>query len=287
MEYLVEHGAPREKLLLGIPFYGQSFTLARHDGSYAFGNKATGAGDPGEYTKQPGMLAYFEICNKSKLKTHVPSMQIFKNPILFPVRKNRWNVVKDQFRSSGPFTYSRDQWVGFDDTKAVMDKAQYVMKNNYGGVAAWTIDLDDFMNRCCFEAFPLLKAINRGLKRIDDPEPAVGDCTKPPEPVTPPAPLLTTGVDTGAILSTTPMHHHEEEYTTRKTTTTTWPSWTQSTTKQTTTTEMDEMEEEEEKVEIATTLKPTTTKRPTRKPTTTTKPTTTPKPITTTRRTSK
>lgn len=32
IEYLTQRGAAREKLLLGVPFYGQSFTLARDSG---------------------------------------------------------------------------------------------------------------------------------------------------------------------------------------------------------------------------------------------------------------
>lgn len=52
---------------MGIPFYGQSYTLNdAMDNSY--GALAEGPGVPGEYTKQPGMLAYYEICDYSKKK---------------------------------------------------------------------------------------------------------------------------------------------------------------------------------------------------------------------------
>lgn len=50
---------------MGIPFYGQSYTLQdEKDNSY--GAPAEGPGVPGEFTKQPGMLAYYEICDYSK-----------------------------------------------------------------------------------------------------------------------------------------------------------------------------------------------------------------------------
>lgn len=102
MEYLVSRGAPREKLLVGIPFYGQSFTLLQRDGKYDDGVPIKGPGEPGEYTKQPGMLAFNEICNK--------------------VRNQRWMLGHDPQRASGPHAYSRDQWVGFDDVEFVLEK---------------------------------------------------------------------------------------------------------------------------------------------------------------------
>lgn len=61
MELLVSRGAPREKLLVGVPFYGQSFTIPGSS-SKSFGITASGPGEAGEFTKQPGMLAYYEIC---------------------------------------------------------------------------------------------------------------------------------------------------------------------------------------------------------------------------------
>lgn len=64
MEYLVQRGADRSKLLVGIPFYGQSFTL-KNENNNGYGAPAMGPGVPGEITKQPGMLAYYEICYKS------------------------------------------------------------------------------------------------------------------------------------------------------------------------------------------------------------------------------
>jgi hypothetical protein len=63
MEHLVRLGAPRHKLLVGIPFYGQSFTLRSRTNSEP-GAPSIGPGAPGKYTNQPGMLAYYEICDE-------------------------------------------------------------------------------------------------------------------------------------------------------------------------------------------------------------------------------
>nr|XP_022917656.1 probable chitinase 10 isoform X3 [Onthophagus taurus] len=205
INYLVQLGAPREKLLLGIPFYGQSFTLSQQHRNQLH-SPSIGPGEPGDCTNQPGMLAFYEICSK--------------------IRNDRWITISD--RMSGTYAYKVDQWVGYDDVAAVEEKAKYARSNNLGGAIAWTIDLDDFNNDCCEGTFPLLKAINRGLGRISVP--LENDCTKPPVPVTPTAPITTTGIDSGAV-TTSPTW---SEITTKVTTTSPW--WTPSSTVITSTT---------------------------------------------------
>lgn len=100
MELLVSLGAPREKLLVGIPLYGQSFTLAQKM-SHSVNSPSTGPGEPGEYTKQPGMLAFYEICNR--VKTH------------------RWLIYKSD-KASGAYAYRSDQWIGYEDVDTVREK---------------------------------------------------------------------------------------------------------------------------------------------------------------------
>ncbi|KAJ8920078.1 hypothetical protein NQ315_011732 [Exocentrus adspersus] len=200
MEYLVSKGAPREKLLLGIPFYGQSFTLTK-DTTYGEGVHSTGPGEAGEYTKQPGMLSYYEVCNR--------------------IRNQRW--ISGKNGAGGPYAYTRDQWVGYEDVDSVKEKANYIKSRGFGGAVAWTIDLDDFNNRCCEGTFPLLRSLNNALGLISD-KPSKGDCTKPPAPSTPAPPETTTGVDTGASGSTTEHVHGEWTSTTKRTTTAAW--WT-------------------------------------------------------------
>lgn len=193
---------------MGVPFYGQTFTLSSANrNNLDAASKAPG--EPGEYTKQPGMLAYYEICNR--------------------VKNQNWIAGSDTSMSSGPYAYLKDQWVSYDDVESVKKKADYVKANGLGGVVAWTVDLDDFSNRCCQGRFPLLTTLNKELGLISDGP--TNDCTKPPEPVTPPAPTLTTSFDTGAEQSSTTEHQHvfgvTESTTTKKPTSTPW--WTTTT----------------------------------------------------------
>lgn len=56
----MEKGAPPRKLVMGMPLYGQSFTLsdAKNNGLNA---RAPGPGTAGEYTRAAGFLAYYEV----------------------------------------------------------------------------------------------------------------------------------------------------------------------------------------------------------------------------------
>lgn len=60
LNYWMELGADPSKIIMGIPMYGQSFTLAnpKENGLNA---KARGPGQAGEFTRQGGFLAYYEV----------------------------------------------------------------------------------------------------------------------------------------------------------------------------------------------------------------------------------
>nr|AUF41628.1 chitinase 4 [Rhynchophorus ferrugineus] len=263
LEFLVSKGAPRQKILMGVPFYGQTFTLTKNNvnGEAA---QSSGPGEPGEYTKQPGMLAHYEIC--------------------YRIKNQNW-MVKRGIDGSGPYAYSGNQWVGYEDIKSVKEKASYIKSKGFGGAVAWTIDLDDFTNRCCTGSFPLLHSLNEGLGRIDA-GPTQGDCTKPPTPSTPAPPETTTGVDSGSATSEHSHHTKWTTTTTKKTTTSPW--WTpSSTTKPTTSTDTSSTWWPTQSTTSWTTSTKVTTKRPTTAWWQTTKPSTKPKPSTTTTTTTK
>lgn len=62
--YWIQQGVPASKLVMGVPSYGQSYTLSE---SPATGEQpglhvlASGPGEPGVSTKSAGILAYFEV----------------------------------------------------------------------------------------------------------------------------------------------------------------------------------------------------------------------------------
>ena len=69
MDYYTKNGFAKSQLNLGIPFYGQSYTL-ESAGNANVGAPATGPGAPGKFSNQQGMLTFFEICQKGKEFTY-------------------------------------------------------------------------------------------------------------------------------------------------------------------------------------------------------------------------
>lgn len=150
INYWLQSGADRKKLVMGMPMYGQSFSLAQAS-SHDLNAPTYGGGEAGEATRARGFLAYYEICTY--------------------IRKRGWNVVRDPRGRMGPYAYLRDQWVSFDDAPMIRHKSEYVKAMGLGGAMIWALDLDDFKNDCDCESYPLLKTINRVLRNYPGPHP--------------------------------------------------------------------------------------------------------------------
>ncbi|GLH08614.1 Probable chitinase 10 [Gryllus bimaculatus] len=143
INYWIERGADPKKLVMGMPMYGQSFSLSENL-EHGLNAPTYGGGEAGDQTRARGFLAYYEICER--------------------IQKRGWKVVRDTKGRIGPYAYSRDQWVSFDDTAQIRYKAGYVKRMGLGGAMIWALDLDDFRNLCGCEPHPLLRTINRVLR---------------------------------------------------------------------------------------------------------------------------
>ncbi|XP_067387674.1 acidic mammalian chitinase [Emydura macquarii macquarii] len=157
MNYWMNNGAPAEKLIVGFPTYGHTFTLSNPSNT-AVGAPTSGPGPAGPYTKQSGFLAYYEIC--TFLKNGATQV---------------WDTPQDV-----PYAYQSNEWVGYDNIKSFNMKAQWLMKNNFGGAMVWAIDLDDFTGTFCNQGkFPLVNALKNALGLQS------ASCTAPAQPVAP------------------------------------------------------------------------------------------------------
>ena len=56
----VKLGAPREKLIIGMPTYGRTFQLS-NQARFRVNDPASGGGVAGVYTRESGFVAYYEV----------------------------------------------------------------------------------------------------------------------------------------------------------------------------------------------------------------------------------
>ncbi|KAH7934136.1 hypothetical protein HPB49_021729 [Dermacentor silvarum] len=111
----------------------RSYTLLR-SGHHDIHAAASGPGKPGPYTRQPGVLAYYEFCNQT------------------------WpTAVKGTFAS---YVARDDQWVGYLDVSNVQRLLRMALyKHRAACLGIWDVSLDDFRG-VCGDAFPYVKAIS-------------------------------------------------------------------------------------------------------------------------------
>lgn len=107
IQYWLKRGAPRRKLVLGIPFFGRSFTLANPN-DWKPGSEIRGLGREGKYTQEKGFLAYFEVCGK--------------------LEEPGWRKNSDSVGS--PYISRNDQWIGYDDPSSVRNKVRIGFVSN-------------------------------------------------------------------------------------------------------------------------------------------------------------
>uniref|UniRef100_A0A2K6B6G8 Chitotriosidase-1 n=1 Tax=Macaca nemestrina TaxID=9545 RepID=A0A2K6B6G8_MACNE len=135
----LQKGTPASKLILGMPTYGRSFTLASPSDTRV-GAPATGSGTPGPFTKEGGMLAYYEVCSwKGATKQRIQDQEV-------------------------PYIFRDNQWVGFDDVESFKTKVSYLKQKGLGGAMVWALDLDDFAGFSCDQGrYPLIQTLWREL----------------------------------------------------------------------------------------------------------------------------
>ena len=136
-------GIPADKVVLGVPTYGRSYSGV--NGNHSFGQPFSGAGPAGAATQVPGVLAFYEIQDQIASGSLV---QQWDSTTLTPIA----------------YSSSNGEFVTFDNPESVGYKSAFINARGLGGAMAWSIDDDDFGN-----GYPLLTRIKAIL---DNPHPA-------------------------------------------------------------------------------------------------------------------
>lgn len=144
VNYWIENGLSPEKINLGIPLYGQTWTLGYSvDPEYQALAAKDPAGPPGPYVGLAGTLGYNEICEY--------------------INAGSWQSVEDPEHFNGPYAFSSSPpkgWVGYDDLVMASVKSQYVLDNKLGGAMVWDMSTDDFLNKCGDGPNPMMTTIS-------------------------------------------------------------------------------------------------------------------------------
>lgn len=140
------------KINLGIPLYGNSWTLSSNNTKPPA--LAAGAGAAGKILKEAGKMAYYEICDV--------------------IRNDGWTVIRDPRKWIGPYAFSPTSpinWVGYDDPAMAVVKTEYILSDGLGGASVWDMGYDDFRGSCGSGANPIMTAIFNTLNGLPWPRP--------------------------------------------------------------------------------------------------------------------
>jgi len=150
--FILQTGVPKDKLIMSIPTYGLSFLL-EDENKYQIGDKIAEQGFPGRITHTIGVLASYEICNRTRLDNY------------------------KRFLSSESIivmAHHKDNLILFDDTQplqlqnkiiingTVELKATFIKNAQLAGVLVHSIDMDDYSGLSCHRgAFPITSIVSK------------------------------------------------------------------------------------------------------------------------------
>lgn len=128
VQAFVDRGAPREKLILGLPFYGKAYRAS-----------GPGAGGPAQGAAN-AFLAF----------RHLPAL----------LRSGTW--VRERHPEAAQVTYWQPEsrtWMHLDDAESIRLKAAFLLQQGLGGAMFWDLGLDDgTLLKVLAEALPPARA---------------------------------------------------------------------------------------------------------------------------------
>ncbi|KAJ8721753.1 hypothetical protein PYW07_002528 [Mythimna separata] len=119
----LDKGLDRNKIVVGIPTYGHTFTLFNPN-NHNVNSPASGFGALGSL----GFVNYPDVC-------------AFVN--------NTSNVkITEDDDAKVPYLYSHKEWVSYEGTQSVEEKAKFIVENKLGGAMIYSLNADDYAGMC-------------------------------------------------------------------------------------------------------------------------------------------
>ncbi|XP_076459993.1 chitinase-3-like protein 1 [Babylonia areolata] len=170
VESWLQEGAPRGKIVLGVPAFARTFILAAAPRGTGVGQSvvasATAAGDdrvgiPSNITgnNDGGLLTYQEVC---QLLGRRGGAGAWRREWL---QEQQAPVVMGTLGGATGWW----GWAGYDDVVSVSAKAGYVRERGLAGAMLWSVADDDFNDRCGQGRWPLLTSLRALLPTADQP----------------------------------------------------------------------------------------------------------------------
>ncbi|KAL7042204.1 hypothetical protein ACKWTF_001065 [Chironomus riparius] len=162
VNFFIEQKVPKNKIIMGIPFYAQTFKTHLNG---SIGDDCEQEGFSGPILKSNYMIGYNEICRMQSQKQWTYKFERLASQMIGKFKENGTTHV-----------------AVYDTPRSVANKVKYAMEMNLLGVYAWSIDTDDFISECPTDnttyadfrgskpklptkkEFPLLRTINEVMK---------------------------------------------------------------------------------------------------------------------------
>lgn len=139
----ISKGLSPDKLVIGVPTYGHSYTLVNSD-NHGIASPASGYGSLGS----SGFVNYPDVCQ---------------------FMKKHGVVINHVTRAEVPYLYSDHEWVSFDYPQSVSTKAAFIKEQGLRGAMVYSLNADDYKGVCEGDfgrnntKFPLLKTVKDAL----------------------------------------------------------------------------------------------------------------------------
>lgn len=120
IDYFLKLGAPAEKLIMGLPFYGRTF-VAQPNGD--LGDVTDDQGFAGPFTRENGFMGYNEICLELTTK---------------PEWKTQWHAESSEAIAKVQLSNeTMTRVVSYDSPRSIANKVRYAVQKGLGGVMVW------------------------------------------------------------------------------------------------------------------------------------------------------